>query len=175
MLVGLSISHLFCGEANMSSEVKPTQPIKVFLSYSPNDERLKKKLDKHLSLLKRQEYISSWDEQQILAGDEKEKEISKHLEDANLVLCLISPDFIQSDYCYTVEMPYALEKKKAGKALVIPILLKPVDWQSTPFHVLQVIPRDGKPIGGRSNLDNVLASVVKEIKRVVEIEQGKNA
>jgi hypothetical protein len=157
----------------MSSEAELDKSIKVFLSYSPKDERLKKKLELHLNVLKRKKYIT-WNEQQILAGAERDKEISKHFEDANLILCLISPDFIHSDYCYEVSMPQALEKQKRGEATVIPILLKWVDWKNTPFYPLQIIPRDEKPIEGRSNPNKILEEVVEDIQKVVETLRRKN-
>lgn len=158
----------------MHTEINTPRPVKVFFSYSPNDERLKKELENHLAPLKHRGDINTWDEQRILAGDEKKKEIAAQFESANLILLLLSPSFMASDYCYTVEMPRALEKRESGEAKVIPIRLKAVDLRMTPFQGLQVIPKDGNAIEGRFNRNKVLKQVVEEVAIVVEILQARN-
>src|SRR5882724_1495506 len=129
----------------MISDVEYSGALKIFLSYSHNDKTLKERLLKHLSPMVRQGTIQHWDDQQLRAGQAKE-EILKYFDDANIILCLISPDFISSDYCYMTEMKRAWERRELEGAEIIPILLKPVEWQETPFSLLQVIPRDHKPI-----------------------------
>lgn len=160
----------------MPSRSDSVKPVKIFLSYSYRDERLKKQLDSHLGPMDRRGDLQIWHEQKILAGENRDREISKHFEEADIILCLISPNFISSDYCYTIELPRALAKKKSGEARVIPILLRDVDWQKTPFGELglQVLPRDGKPIARPYNRDKVLREVAQEIARVIEIVNGKN-
>lgn len=158
----------------MLSESQFTRNVKIFISYSPKDVRLKNELLKHLSSLKRKGSIESWDVQQIRAGDKRDEETLKHLDEANVILCLLSADFLHSDYCYTVEMGRALERQKSGEVEVIPVLLRAVDWQETPLHALQAIPRDHKPIADRSNKDKVLAGVAREIARVVDELMVKN-
>lgn len=152
----------------MPSESKFINTVKIFVSYSEKDETLKRKLLLHLSPMKRQGIIESWDLQQIRAGDKRDEEILKHLDEANIILCLISPDFVASDYCYTQEMLRALEKQKLGEVEVIPILLRSVDWQKTPLRALQVIPRDHKSIADRYNKGKIFTEVAREIARVVE-------
>src|SRR6266571_8771379 len=111
--------------------------VDIFYSYSHKDEDLRNKLVEHLSTLRRQGYINEWYDRQILAGTDWAQEIDAHLNSASLVLLLISPSFIASDYCYSIEMQRALERHEAGESCVIPILLKPVDWHGTPFSKLQ--------------------------------------
>src|SRR5436305_14218404 len=106
----------------------PSSPdaVNVFISYAHEDELLRQQLDTHLSLLRRQELISDWHDRQILAGDDWRRDIDQHLETASIILLLISPDFLASDYCYEIEMQRALERHKLGEARVIPIILRPV-------------------------------------------------
>src|SRR6516165_5669862 len=104
-------------------------PLTLFYSYSHEDEILRDQLEKHLRHLQRQGLISAWHDRQILAGETWEHEIDRHLEMASIILLLISPDFLGSDYCYENEMQRALERHERGEARVIPLILRPCDWQ----------------------------------------------
>src|SRR5690348_13209223 len=97
-------------------------PLSVFVSYAHEDEPLRQQLESHLSLLRRQELVASWHDRQIIPGADWSQEIDEHLETASIILLLISPDFLASDYCYDVEMQRALERHRRGEALVIPII-----------------------------------------------------
>jgi hypothetical protein len=92
------------------------QPIEVFFSYSREDKPLRDKLEKHLSGLKRQGVISAWHDRQIVAGSEWEEEIDRHLKTADIILLLVSPDFVASKYCYEVELPDAIARHEAAEA-----------------------------------------------------------
>jgi hypothetical protein len=105
------------------------QPIEIFYSYAHEDEKQRKELDKHLYNMRRQGLIAEWYDRDISAGMEWEHEIDIHLNTAQIILLLISPDFMASDYCYSIEMQRAMERHEAGEARVIPIILKHVDWQ----------------------------------------------
>src|SRR5947209_7164094 len=94
--------------------------IEVFFSYAHKDEPLLKKLEKHLGLLKRQGFIDIWYEHEIRPGTEWEQEIRQHLNTAQIILLLISPDFMASDYCYSWEMEQAIKRHERGEARVIP-------------------------------------------------------
>src|SRR5216110_1143062 len=113
--------------------------IKIFISYAHEDEPLLREVEKRLSLLKRQGVINVWHDHNIQAGVEWEPEIATRLDDARIILLLVSPDFLASDYCYSVEMKGALERHERGDVLVIPIILRPIHWQSTPFCKLQAL------------------------------------
>src|ERR1700730_15817417 len=128
-------------------------PLTLFYSYAHEDELLRNELEKHLSLLQRQGLISEWHDRQILPGDEWAHDIDTHLETASIILLLISPGFLASDYCYDIEMQGALERHKRRQARVIPIILRPCDWHSAPFGSLQCLPRDGKAVTTWQNLD----------------------
>lgn len=142
--------------------------ITVFVSYSHSDEVLAENLMVHLSNLRRQGVIAAWHDRQIEAGAEWAKEVDSYLDDADLILLLISADFLASDYCWGVEMRRALERHDAGKARVIPIVLRPVDWFDTPFAKLQVLPRDGTPITTWRNRDEAFINVARGIRQVIQ-------
>ncbi len=143
-------------------------PLTVFYASAHEEERLRKKLEKHLSLLHQQGMITEWYDRQILPGTDWARVIDTHLMTAQVILLLISPDFLASDYCYGVEMQRALERHAAGEAQVIPILLRPVDWESAPFASLDCLPRDGRPITQWKNQDEALVTVAKGLRAVIE-------
>ncbi len=121
-------------------------PIKIFFCYAHKDEMLLNKLKTHLVSLKRLGLIDFWHDRDINAGTEWEREISDQLNLAQIILLLISPDFMNSNYCYSVEMKYALERHKRGEARVISVILRPVLWRETPIGKLQVLPTGARPI-----------------------------
>lgn len=145
-----------------------SQPLKVFISYSHKDEALKEELEVHLANLKRQGKIQPWQDRAIEAGTEWAEEIRRNLEEAQIILLLITPRFIASEYCYDKEMKRAMERHEEGTARVIPVILKPADWQDTPFSKLQYVPKDGKPVTQWSDQDEAFVDVVKGIRNAVE-------
>ncbi len=142
--------------------------VSVFLSYAHRDERLREELDKHLSPLRRSALIETWHDRRIPPGAELDAEIDQRLSTADLVLLLISPDFINSDYCYRREMRIALRRHAKGHARVIPIILRPVDWSSTPIGRLLAIPRDAKPVTTWHRRDEALLDVATSVRRAAE-------
>jgi tetratricopeptide (TPR) repeat protein len=144
------------------------QPIKLFCAYAHADEYLRNELDKHLALLQRQGFIESWHDRRILAGTEWEPEIEKQLTSARIIVLLISSDFIASDYCYSNEMERALQRHASGGASVIPVILRPVDWQKAPFGKLQCLPLDARPVTKWSNQDEAFLSVAQGIRSLVD-------
>ncbi|MCP3962733.1 MAG: toll/interleukin-1 receptor domain-containing protein [bacterium] len=100
--------------------------LNVFLSYSHEDEKLREELETHLAPLKRGGQIRTWHDRRIPPGDEWAGEIDDNLELADVVLLLVSPPFIASDYCWDVEVKRATERHEAGEARVIPVILRPV-------------------------------------------------
>lgn len=157
----------------MHSESNINKPLKIFISYSRTDEDLKNKLVTHLASLEREGLIESWDFRMIVPGDEWDKEIYKELEGADIILLLISPDFIASNYCYDVEVKRALERHQIGDARVIPIILRHVDWIHAPFSKLQALPKDANPITSWSDEDKAFLDVIEGIRRAVNKWKGK--
>jgi hypothetical protein len=144
----------------------------LFFSYSHADENLRDQLEKHLSALKRQGVITSWHDRQITAGTELNGAIDTNLNSADIILLLISPDFIDSDYCYDREMKRAMERHQKGEARVIPVILRPCDWHGLAFGKLLATPADGRPITKWANIDEAFLEVVKAIKGTLN-ELGK--
>ncbi len=143
-------------------------PVTVFYSYSHADERLREQLEKHLALLRRQGAIAAWHDRQIGAGTEWAGQIDEHLNSAQIILLLVSSDFLASDYCYDVELQRALERHAAGEARVIPVILRSCDWASAPFAKLQALPTDAKPLDTWPSPDVALTDVAKGIRRAVQ-------
>ena len=145
-----------------------TRPVTIFCSYSHKDYKLLKELEKHLTLLKRQGLISYWYDRMVAEDMDLHEEIDKHLNSAHIILLLISPDFLASEYCYSIEMKRALERHKIGEAQVLPILLRLVDWRETPFAHLQALPTNGKSIMNWRNKAGAFVNVVEGIRRAIE-------
>jgi hypothetical protein len=144
------------------------EPTNVFFSYAHEDEPLRNELAKHLKLLERQGIIQSWHDSNISAGEEWKNAIDSHLELAQIILLLISSDFLASDYCYDVEMKRALERHEQGEVIVIPIILRAVSWYNTPLGKLQALPTDGRPILEWDDPDQAYTDIVKGICRTIE-------
>jgi hypothetical protein len=154
----------------MSNELTPvpsSQPIEVFVSYSHKDETLLRKLEAHLSILRRERVISLWHDRKITPGREWANEIDSNLNIAHIILLLVSANFLASDYCYGIELKLALERHEAGEARVIPIIIRPVDWQNAPFAKLNALPRDGKAVTTWSNRDQAFVDVARGIREAV--------
>ena len=145
-----------------------SRPLSVFISYSHRDEALKQELEDHLALLKRQGKINPWQDRQIEAGTEWDDQIRAALDSADIILLLVSPRFMNSDFCYGKEMERAMDRHRNGDARVIPIILTPTDWKGAPFDRLQVLPKDGKPVEAWASRDAAFLDVVKGIRRAVE-------
>jgi len=107
--------------------------------------------------------ITEWHDRDIQAGTNWEREIEVHISMASIILLLVSPDFINSDYCYGVEMQRALARHRSGEAYVIPIILRPVHWERTPLGTLQALPPEGRPITRWSDRDEAFWNVAAGI------------
>src|SRR5947209_2994948 len=144
-------------------------PVKIFCCYAHEDEPLLNKLKSHLKPLQRQGLIEVWHDRDIRAGTEWEREVSEQLDTAQIVLLLVSPDFMNSDYCYGIEMKRALERHERGEARVIPIILRPVYWQGEPLGKLQALPTDAKPVMSSNwhYQDEAFFNVIEGIRKVV--------
>ncbi len=141
--------------------------IEVFISYHQKDEELREELEKHLATLLREKLITSWHKREIIAGQEFQDEINKYLKRAGLILLLVSPDFIASDYHWTFEVTRALEQNAAGKARVIPVLLRHADWETPPIKELSPLPSNRKPIKSWTDPDEAFLEVVNGIRQEV--------
>lgn len=146
----------------------------LFFSYSHVDENLRDQLEIHLAGLRRQGLIDSWHDRRITVGEDFGEAIDQHIDTADVILLLVSPDFIASDYCYEREMKRALDRHQRGHAKVIPVILRPCDWNDLPFGKLMAAPKDGRPITKWPNIDEAFQDVVAAIKGALK-HHGQNA
>jgi len=141
---------------------------KLFFSYAHEDETYRNELEIHLSALKRQGVIEVWHDRKILAGSNFDDSIKQELEDADIILLLVSQYFIASEYCYNIEMQRALQRHDDGSATVIPVILRNCDWHDMPFGKLMGTPKDGKPISKHADTDDAYMDIVTSIKKVAQ-------
>jgi internalin A len=147
--------------------VMDAAPIRVFYSYSHKDETLRDQLETHLTILKRRGLIQSWHDRRINPGQVWVGEIDSHLDSAQIILLLVSADFISSEYCYEIEMKRAMARHDAGEAVVIPIMLRACNKNGTPFSAVQGLPKDFKPVTSWDNTDEAWTDVSLGIERAI--------
>jgi len=143
--------------------------VEVFFSYAHEDEKWRKKLETHLAMVKRRGVIiNAWHDRKIGAGTDWANKILAHLNQAQIIVLLVSPAFIASEYCYNREAKRAMERHDAGAAKVIPVILRACEWRETPLAKLQVLPRDGKPVTSWGDRDAALLDVARGIHDAVQ-------
>lgn len=161
-------SKLKSSRKSSKAKASASAPLKVFYSYSHKDERLRERLEVYLATLRRENRISEWHDRRITPAKDFEGEISANLEHADIILLLVSQNFIASDYIYDKELKRAMERHEASAASVVPIILSPCDWKTLSFGKLQVLPRDGRPVTTWSNEDEAFLDIAIGIRAVVE-------
>jgi hypothetical protein len=144
------------------------QPIRVFVSYSHKDWRHRDRLRTSLRGLKRRGLIEDWQDQDITPGNEWAESIYENLKAADIIILLVSPDFVDSDYAYYKEMQRALQRHERGEAVVIPVIVRPTDWEEEPFSKLEALPTKGRPIVKWSVRDDAWLDVTRGIRNAVE-------
>jgi len=145
-----------------------TRKLKAFISYAHEDEAMKNDLDKHLISLKRSDKIDVWQDRMLMAGTEWDSTIKKELEEADMILLLISVDFISSQYIWDKELKTALQKHENGTARIIPVILRECDWHDMPFAKLQALPTGAEPVTRFPDKDQAYTNIAKEIARVAD-------
>ncbi|MCY6489882.1 toll/interleukin-1 receptor domain-containing protein [Leptolyngbya sp. GGD] len=171
---GNQIAHMQ-SSAKSTPDVSPspkTESLTLFYSYAHADETLRDELDKHLKLLQRQGIITAWHDRDITAGTEWATAIDQNLNTADIILLLISANFLASDYCYETELTRALDRHTKGEARIIPIILKPCDWESAPFGKLQALPiahgAGAKAVTTWNNQDEAFLAIAQGIRKAAE-------
>lgn len=153
-----------------------SRPLSLFISYSHKDDALRAKLEAHLATLKRGGVFAVWHDRTVSAGREWAGEISDALERADVVLLLVSADFLASDYCHDKEMTRAMQRHEQGSARVVPVILRACDWESSEFGKLQALPRDGRPIQGHpSGVDRTLKEVTVALREIANELRGETS
>jgi hypothetical protein len=141
--------------------------VKVFCSYSHKDERYLTKLKAHLAGLTREGLIEEWHDRKILPGQEWEEAIAENLTTAHIIILLVTPDFMGSDFVNEKELTQALARHEQGEACVVPVIVRPSDWEWAPFGKLQALPKDARPITEWSNRDKAWLNVARGIREAV--------
>ena len=151
------------------------EPVKVFISYAHKDEAYKDKLVTSFASLKRRGYISAWEDRQIPIGGEWDHHIKSALNDADIILLMISMDFMNSEYCFDVEVKRAIERHNDpnDNARVVPVIVRPSDWTDSEFARLQALPKGAKPISKWEDQDEAFLDVVNQLKQVIREMRGE--
>lgn len=144
------------------------KPLRVLYICADEDLPMLTRLDRQLSTLKSNDWIECWHESNIAPGSEKVSTVQMQINAADVILLLISADFMASDWCFR-QTQWALDRYNNGQVVVIPIILRPVDWYTSILGKLRALPKNGQPITTWSNLDNALFDVANGIQIVVKI------
>jgi O-acetyl-ADP-ribose deacetylase (regulator of RNase III) len=142
----------------------------VFISYAhvEEDDALRMKLVKHLGPLHDQGLVTTWHDRMITPGANWDEVIDDKIDAADIVLPLVSSDFMASRYCTQTEMSRALKRHAAGKCRVVPVILRPVMWQHSPLGKLQALPKDAKPVKKWDDIDDALLNVAEGVKAAIQ-------
>jgi len=146
---------------------KEAQPTHLFISYAHRDEAYKDDLNIHLSTLRRQKIIEAWQDREIVIGDEWDATIEAALRKSKIVLFLVSPHFLDSDYIHRTEIKIALEMYEERLCKIVPIVIRPCDWQTTDLSKFQALPRNAKPVSKWDDQDEAWMNVVQELRRLL--------
>lgn len=146
------------------STIQTNMAKKAFFSYSQHDRAYLDAFLKHLSSLRRSGKIQAWDDNNLKGGEEWDAAIKQNLATADLILLLLSPDFLNTDYIWDVEIKTAMERHERGEAIVVPIVLRPCDWKDLVFGKLNALPSKGTPISSYTDQDTAWLEVVNRIK-----------
>lgn len=148
--------------------LRPTKAVKVFCCYAIEDQPLLGALEKHLSDLVREGYITLWSKKAMDFGKDWASEIDQRIQSAQVILLLLSADFLHSNYCYSREMREILKQHQAGRSRVIPVMLRPVSYSNPDLSEIQTLPTNGKAITNWHNRDAAFVDVVEGIRRAID-------
>lgn len=142
--------------------------LKLFISYTHQDEKYKEQLITHLTTLKRRGIINEWHYRKLISGQEWDMTIKQELIDSDIILLLISSDFLASNYCFDIEIKKAMEKHEQNEAKVIPIIVRPCDWKDLPFSKLQGLPKNAKALSTWKDIDEGYLNIIEGIKATID-------
>jgi internalin A len=156
--------------ASLVEPVKDAEPLKLFLSYAHVDEKYVNELRKDLKLMERNGLIRTWYDRALTAGEKWEARILQELDDADVIICQISRDFLNSDFCVLSELDKAMKRKEAGEAELVAYLLEHCGWKEVPkLDSFQILPRDAKPLSEwKGKQDKYWRAVAEGIQEVIK-------
>jgi len=141
---------------------------KVFISYSQKDISYLNTLKTHLSYPQRENILKTWDDNDLKPGEEWDKNIQNALKTADIILLLLSPDLLATNYVVETEMKIALERHERKEAIVLPIIIRPCQWHRTPFASYQLLPRKAIPISKQPDYDEAWKQISEEVIALAE-------
>lgn len=141
-------------------------PIEIFFSYAHEDEDLMNDVRRQFIVFERNGQILKWYDRMIKPGQEWANNIHSKLLQAQIILLFVSPSFIESKYCYHIEVKEALKRHESNEAHVIPIILRPCAWEEAPFSKLQALPQDGKAVTQWVDRDQVCLDIANSVMDV---------
>lgn len=154
-------------------------PLQVFIIYAREDEPFRAELKAQLLPMERAGLLRVWTDRELVAGKYWEPAIRNQLQKADIILLLVSSSYFQSDYIHDVEIKEALGRHARGEAHVIPIIVRPCDWESDPaIRLLQVLPTDGIPVNDIRywhTREAAWVDVVRGMQRTLKQFQGERA
>ncbi len=154
-------------------------PTKIFISYCHANDIHFNALMSHLGAIARFNNIEIFTDQQIDVGQELDGTIQEHLQSADIVVCLVSTEYLNSDYCIRKELEVAIEKQIIDNSKIFPIIAEECIWKRTYFGKIKCAPEDGGPITKYENISSIYLTVVDQLmnqiekNRVVETEKKK--
>jgi hypothetical protein len=143
-------------------------PVDIFVSYAQDDENFWRELEKQLSSLDRAGKIRVKNGHKTGPGENWLNVVLAHLDSATVILLLLTPDFFASDPCQDVEVEKALAQAHQGKARVIPIRVRPCDWDAVPFKHLRALPDNGEPVSTWPDRDVAWAEIARQIRLMLD-------
>lgn len=157
--------------------MKPLPPIKIFVSYAQEDGQHKITLSNHLSALQRKGLFTSFEVGKINAGQQWKQKIQQYLAEADIVFLLLSSDAIANNYIYNEQIQKALRRAEQQDAIVIPILLRSVNYTGLGIDKYAVLPTNGKAVTSWANQDEAYTHIARQIQKVIyhlhELKSGQ--
>jgi len=115
----------------------------------------------------RNDLIEDWNDNEIMPSTDWDEEIKSKLDAADIIIFLVSPDFIDSDYIHEVELKKAIERHNRGEVKIIPVIIRTCDFSSLEIKKLQAIPKSAKPVSKWQDEDDAWQDVLEGIKKVI--------
>lgn len=146
--------------------------VDIFIAYAHNDLGHKNELKKFLRPLINTGQARVWDDYEIEGGQNWEAEIKKRLYGSDIILLLVSPDSLASEYFYGQEVKVSLERHEKGEAKVVPVILRPCTWSLTPLKQLEALPEKGRPVTSWASQDEAYTDIAHNVGNIVENRQA---
>ncbi len=151
----------------MLQPIEQNPPLRAFISFSSEDDAHRIALEKHLMILQRQGLLETWNFRKILPGSQWREEEDLAMATAEIVIALVSANFLASDYCYQVEMQKAIARDQAGEARLLPVIVSPCLWRTSPLGEYQALPKQGEPITQWTDAEAAWANVAQSISALI--------